>query len=68
MKLLVVNLQNPHDTQYRNPKKIGIWMMGRSLHNYPMFAVTDTHQLIPIDFDSPEVNHMQRTIDKVFGN
>ena len=38
MKLLVVNLQNPNETKYYNPKDIGVFMWGRRLSNYPMFG------------------------------
>jgi hypothetical protein len=48
MKLLVVNLQDPSQTTYRNPKNIGVFMWGRRLSNYPMFSVDENGTMNPI--------------------
>jgi hypothetical protein len=48
MKLLVVNLQDPSQTKYRNPKDIGVFMLGRRLSNYPMFSVDENGTMNPI--------------------
>lgn len=66
MKLLVVNLQNPKETQYRSPKDIGTWMWGRRLSNYPMFVLLDNGSLVQIEFSSSEVGDIQAAIDGVF--
>ena len=48
MRLLVINLQNPAQTRYRNPKDIGTWMRGRRLSNYRFFTLNDNGGLVPI--------------------
>lgn len=40
-KLLLVNLQNPGDTKYVNPKTLGAYLLGRRLSNYALFVVQD---------------------------
>ena len=54
MKLLVVDLQNPANTQYRNPKDIGTFLLGRHIPNYPMFAVDDAGNTKPIVLTSSD--------------
>jgi hypothetical protein len=56
MKLLVVNLQDPSQTTYRNPKDIGVFMWGRRLSNYPMFSVDENGTMNPIVLNSADCN------------
>lgn len=56
MKLLVVNLQDPTQTQYYNPEEIGIFMWGRRLSNYPMFSVGENGIMNPIVLTSADCN------------
>jgi hypothetical protein len=62
MKLLVVNLQNPDQTSYRNPKYIGSFMLGRHLSNYSIFAVGDDGTMKQIVFESADVMKMQEKV------
>lgn len=66
MKLLVINLQNPKDTRYRNPKTIGSWMLGRRLDNYRLFTLNDNGGLCPVVLTSSECRDIQNTIDRAF--
>jgi len=56
MKLLVVNLQDPSQTKYHNPKDIGVFMWGRRLSNYPMFSVDENGTMKPIVLNSADCN------------
>lgn len=62
MKLLVVNLQNPNDTKYHNPKNIGVFMLGRRLSNYPMFAVSKNGEMKQIVLESTDVMEIQKQV------
>jgi hypothetical protein len=62
MKLLVVNLQNPNETHYHHPKSIGIFMLGRRLSNYPMFAVSENGEMKQIVLTSSECNEIQEQV------
>lgn len=62
MKLLVVNLQNPNDTKYHNPKNIGVFMLGRHLSNYPMFAVSKNGEMKQIVLESTDVMEIQKQV------
>ncbi|MCK5020160.1 MAG: hypothetical protein KAS32_24190 [Candidatus Peribacteraceae bacterium] len=69
MKLLVVNLQNPGETKYHDPKKIGSWMLARRLSNYRMFTLNDNCGLVPIVInDGADVMEIQRIVDEVFSH
>jgi hypothetical protein len=62
MKLLVINLQNPGDTKYHNPKKIGSWMLGRRLSNFPMFAVDENGKMKQIVFTDSECSSITQQV------
>ena len=62
MKLLVVNLQNPCDTKYHNPKRIGSYLWGRRLSNYPMFAVDENGNMNPIVVNAGDVIELQKQV------
>ena len=62
MKLLVVNLQNPNETKYHNPKDIGAFMWGRRLSNYPMFSVSDDGTMKPIVLESADVMEIKKQV------
>ena len=62
MKLLVVNLQNPNETKYRNPKDISAFMLGRRLSNYPMFAVSDDGTMKQIVLTSGDVMEIKKQV------
>lgn len=62
MKLLVVNLQNPNETHYHHPKSIGIFMLGRRLSNYPMFAVNENGEMKQIVFESADVMEIEKQV------
>lgn len=40
-KLLVVNLQDPSKSHYRNYKEVATWLLGRRLSNYMLICVKD---------------------------
>jgi hypothetical protein len=61
-KLLVVNLQNPQETKYYNPKDIGVFMWGRRLSNYPMFAVSDDGIMKQIELTSADVQEIKTQV------
>ena len=62
MKLLVVNLQNPNETKYHNPKDIGAFMWGRRLSNYPMFAVSANGEMKQIVLESADVMKIENQV------
>ncbi len=62
MKLLLVNLQNPCDTKYFNPKQIGIHLLGRRLSNYPMFAVDENGTMKQIILTSSDSREIQKQV------
>jgi hypothetical protein len=62
MKLLVVNLQDPSQTTYRNPKDIGSFMWGRRLSNYPMFSVDENGTMNPITITTGDVIELQEQV------
>ena len=62
-KLLLVNLQNPGDTRYRNPKTVGSYLLDRRLSNYAVFVV-QAGKLNQIDLVSGDCFVMQNQIDK----
>jgi len=62
MKLLVVNLQNPNETKYHNPKDIGGFMLGRRLSNYPMFAVDKNGEMKQIVFKSAYITEIEKQV------
>ena len=62
MKLLVVNLQDPSQTKYRNPKDIGVFMLGRRLSNYPMFSVDENGTMNPITITTGDVIELQEQV------
>lgn len=62
MKLLVVNLQNPNETKYRNPKDISAFMWGRRLSNYPMFAVSENGEMKQIVLESADVMEIEKQV------
>lgn len=66
MKLLVINLQNPGETKYRNPKTIGTWMWGKRLDNYRMFTLNKNGGLCPIVLTSSDCGEIQNKIDHIF--
>jgi hypothetical protein len=65
MKLLVVNLQNPNETKYHNPKDIGVFMWGRRLSNYPMFAVSENSEMKQIVLESSNVMEIEKQVMEV---
>jgi hypothetical protein len=66
MKLLVINLQNPGDSKYRNPKTIGSFMLGRNLENYRLFTLNDAGGLWPIVLNSADCEKIQNRVDQIF--
>jgi len=63
-KLLLVNLQNPGNTRYQNPRTLGSYLLGRRLSNYIVFVVRDG-KLNQIDLTSGDCFAIQNQIDKV---
>jgi hypothetical protein len=62
MKLLVVNLQNPNETKYINPKSIGSFMLGRRISNYPVFIVSNDGQLTQLFFENADVISIEKKV------
>jgi hypothetical protein len=61
-KLLVVNLQNPGETHYHNPKTIDSFMWGRRLSNYLMFTVGSEGVVTPITLTSGDVHDIRNQV------
>jgi len=62
MKLLVINLQDPSQTKYHNPKDIGVFMWGRRLSNYLMFSVDENGTMNPITITTGDVIELQEEV------
>ena len=62
MKLLVVNLQDPSQTKYHNPKNISSFMWGRRLSNYPMFSIDENGTMNPIAITTGDVIELQEQV------
>lgn len=52
LKLLVVDLKNPEQTKYQDPKKIGAFMLGRKFSGYSMYGVDEDGTMTPIKITS----------------
>ena len=52
LKLLVVDLKNPEQTKYQDPKKISAFMLGRKFSEYPMYGVDESGTMTPIKITS----------------
>jgi 23S rRNA G2069 N7-methylase RlmK/C1962 C5-methylase RlmI len=62
MKLLVVDIKNPEQTQYLDPTTIKYFMWGKKIHNYPMFAVDKYWNAKPIVTTTAECTKLQEEV------
>ncbi|AEC53193.1 hypothetical protein SCRM01_247 [Synechococcus phage S-CRM01] len=63
MKLLLVNLKAPVDSVYVNPEKVGVYMLGRPITRYAIFAVCDDNTMHRIEITSAEITELQKEVD-----
>lgn len=68
MKLLIVNLQDPSKSEYRNPKTVASWLWGKRLSNYVLFIKSDSGNIIKLNFKSSDVVDIQKTIIETMQN
>jgi hypothetical protein len=61
-RLLVVDLQNPRQTQYMYPEEIKVFMLGRQLRNYPVFLVDDDLKMEQMVFPSAEISDIKNVL------
>jgi hypothetical protein len=64
MKLLVVSLDHPENSLYIKPEKAGIYLLGRQIKRYPLFAVDDERNITPIVLTSAEISMAQKEVDE----
>lgn len=62
MKLLVVDVRNPSQTDYRNPYTIGSFMLARRISQYPMFKVEGNEIVKQIEITSTDCDEMQKQV------
>jgi len=61
-KLLVVNIQNPGSTMYRNANTIGSFFCGQEISNYLLFIVGDDNKTKQIVLTSSECTDIQSQV------
>ena len=61
-KLLVVDIQNPGSTMYRNANTIGSFFHGREISNYLLFIVGDDNKTKQIVLTSSECTEIQSQV------
>jgi hypothetical protein len=66
-KLYVVDLRHLSKSHYHNPETIGLWLLGRHLDNYIMFAVSHsdnrTTRKIPLTINNTLI--IQHTVNTI---
>lgn len=62
MKLLVVDVLNPSQTDYRNPYTIGSFMLARQISQYPMFKVEGNKIAKQIEITSADCVELQKQV------
>ncbi len=66
-KLLVVNIQNPGSTVYRNANTIGSFFLGRKISDYLLFIVGDnnkTKQIVLTNYECTEIQ--SQVLDQIY--
>lgn len=61
-QILIVDLENPEETHYRDSKTVGYWFLGRRLSDYMIFAVND-RKVTRVFFKSPDIKDIQQAVD-----
>jgi uncharacterized UPF0146 family protein len=66
-QLLVVDIQNPGSTMYRNANMIGSFFLGREISNYLLFTVGDNNKAQQIFLTSSEGSEIQsQVLDQIY--
>jgi len=66
-KLLVVDIQNPGSTMYRNANTIGSFLLGRKISDYLLFIVGDNNKTQQIVLTSSECTEIQsQVLDQIY--
>lgn len=66
MKLLAIDLSFPEQTQYIDPDAVGVFMWGRLLTRWPLFAVAEDKTMTPIVLTSAEITEIQQEVNRQF--
>jgi hypothetical protein len=61
-RLLVVDINNPGLTSYRNANTIGSFFLGRRISNYILFIVDDNNKTKQITLTSSECSEIQSQV------
>lgn len=64
MKLLAVDLSFPEQTQYIDIDAVGVFMWGRSLIRWSLFAVANDKTVTPIVLPSAEISEIQQAVNR----
>jgi len=66
-QLLVVDVQNPGSTSYRNANTIGSFLLGRKISDYLLFIVGDDNKTKQIVLTSSECTEIQsQVLDQIY--
>jgi len=68
MKLLVVNLKNPNESNYVDPNCIDVFMCGRIINNYSLFVVSDNGSMKRIILQSSDIEEIKIQVSNEFLN
>lgn len=66
MKLLVVNLKNPNESNYVDPDNIDVFMWGRGISDYSLFVVDDNGSMKPIILQSSDIKEIKIQVSNEF--
>lgn len=66
MKLLAIDLSFPEQTRYIDPEGAGVFMLGRLLPRWPLFAVAEDKTMTPIVLTSAECTEIQQEVNRQF--
>ncbi len=64
-KLLVVNLKEPHLSQYVDPSSVGTWLWGKSITNWMPFKVK-CGMMKRLDWTSGNCDDVQKKFNSIF--
>lgn len=66
MKLLVVNLKNPNESNYVDPENIDVFMLERRISDYSLFVVNDNGSIKPIILKSSDIKEIKIQVSNEF--
>ena len=62
MKLLVVDLKNPQNSEYMNANNLDSWMAGKAMKDYMFAKVSETGYSEQITLDPQTPTHLKHQI------